>query len=117
MVWASKGRCQNQKVVDVVGGEKDHQIVDTRQHSYKLLEDVDVENCNIKVSHRVLGEGKDVVKCAEYVNHGKGKEGDEDVEEEEQMQSILAVGILADEGEGSHKMTRTADLHIGRDSS
>ena len=95
----------------MVGGEKYHQIVDGSQHSNKLLEDVDVENCDIKVSHCVLGEGKHVVKCAENVNDSKDEEGDEDVVKEELIDGEVAVGIFADEGEGHHKMARTADLH------
>ena len=77
------------------GGEKDHQIVDESQHSNKLLEDVDVENCDIKVSHCVLGEGKDVVSCAENVNQGNDKAGDKDVVDVDEREREDKMGLTA----------------------
>ena len=58
-----------------------------------------------------MGEGEDVVRCAEKANHGRDKGGDEEAVKVELLLGDVAVGVLADEGERSHKMDHTTHLH------
>ena len=58
-----------------------------------------------------MGEGEDVVRCAEKAKHGRDKGGDEEAVKVELLLGDVAVGVLADEGEGAQKMAHTTDLH------
>ena len=83
--------------VEVVGGEDHHQHVGAEEDDDQLPENVDVEDLDVEVSHRVLGECKYVVGRAEDHDGVVDEEGDEDVDEEEVVGGEVAVIVFQDE--------------------
>ena len=83
--------------VEVVGGEDDDEHVGAEEDDDQLPEDVDVEDLDVEVSHRVLGECKYVVGRAEDHDGVVDEEGDEDVDEEEVVGGEVAVIVFQDE--------------------
>ena len=53
-----------------------------------------------------MGEGEDIVRCAEKAKHGRDKGKDKGA-----VNCELLLGDVADEVEGGHKMDHTTDLH------
>ena len=81
----------------MVGGEDHHQHVGAEEDDNQLPEDVDVEDLDVEVSHRVLGECKYIVGRAEDHDGVVDEEGDEDVDEEEVVGGEVAVIVFQDE--------------------